>query len=216
MNKEKRILILKKFEIFYMNATTELKYNTSFELLIAIILSAQSSDTQVNNVTKQLFSKVSRPSDILKLGLLKLKKILRTIGLFNKKAEYIMNTCRLLANVFNESIPLNINQLLRLPGVGRKTANLFLNIVLKKKYIAVDTHVFRVSNRTGFATGASVGIVEKKLHRVVPSEFKLYIHAWFVIHGRYVCIAKKPKCLKCVINHVCEYFYKNFNYISKK
>ncbi|VFP77651.1 endonuclease III domain-containing protein [Buchnera aphidicola] len=208
MNKNKRLIILKKFEQHYSSSKIKLKYKTCFELLISIILSAKSSDTQVNKVTKKLFSYMRKPSDVLDLGYDKLKVIIRSVGLFNKKALAIIKTCRILKKIYNENIPMNKDKLLLLPGVGRKTANLFLNIVLKKNFIAVDTHVFRVSNRTNFANGLSPYHVENKLYKCVPIKFQSRLHSWFGLHGRYFCRSLSPKCSMCIIKIWCEYPYK--------
>ncbi|VFP78060.1 Endonuclease III [Buchnera aphidicola (Cinara cuneomaculata)] len=208
MNKNTRVLILRNFKRYFSNSKIELNYCSLFELLIFIMLSAKSSDIQVINVTKKLFLYISKPSDVIQLGFKKLKDIIRSVGLFNKKAIFIFKTCRYLIDIYDEKIPMDIDQLLQLPGVGRKTANLFLNIVLKKNFIAVDTHVFRVANRTGFAVGTSVNIVEKKLFRVVPAKFQSRIHTWFGLHGRSFCKSISPKCSSCIINTWCEYFNK--------
>ncbi|MGI4816819.1 MAG: endonuclease III domain-containing protein [Janthinobacterium lividum] len=208
MNKNKRLIILKKFEQHYSNLKIKLKYKTYFELLISIILSAKSSDIQVNKVTKKLFLYIHKPSDILKLGYDQLKVIIRPVGLFNKKSLAIIKTCRILKKIYNENIPMNKDKLLLLPGVGRKTVNLFLNIVSKKNFIAVDTHVFRVSNRTNFANGISPYHVENKLYQCVPVKFQSRLHNWFGLHGRYFCRSLSPKCSICIIKIWCEYHYK--------
>lgn len=210
MNKKIRMLILNQLKNNYAGSKISLKYKTKFELLIAIILSAKSSDIQVNKVTKKLFLYVSHPLDVLKLGLKKLKNIIRFVGLFNRKSIYIIRLCMILVEQYNGNIPCNLKRLLSFPGVGRKTANLFLNIILKKNFIAVDTHVFRISNRTGFATGTSVFSVEKKLLKVVPICFQSYINTWFVLHGRNFCRSISPICLTCSIRTFCKYYNKKF------
>ncbi|VFP85684.1 Endonuclease III [Buchnera aphidicola (Cinara pseudotaxifoliae)] len=209
MNKKKRIIILKKFEQYCSNPIIKLKYKTYFELLISIMLSSKSSDSQVKKVTKKLFVYVQKPSDILQIGYDKLKVIIQSVGLFNKKALAIIKTCRILKKLYNENVPINQDELLLLPGVGRKTANLFLNIILKKNFIAVDTHVFRVSNRTKFAEGISTYQVENKLYKCVPIRFQSRLHSWFGLHGRHFCRSISPKCSTCIINTWCEYSYKS-------
>ncbi|VFP83552.1 endonuclease III domain-containing protein [Buchnera aphidicola] len=208
MDKNTRIQILERLEKYFLTSKIKLNYCSLFELLIFIMLSAKSSDIQVIKVTKKLFLHVSKPSDILKLGFAKLRNIIRSLGLFNKKSIFIFNTCRILIDLYDEKIPMNMTQLLQLPGVGRKTANLFLNIALEKNFIAVDTHVFRVSNRIGFAIGSSTYQVEKKLFQVVPVKFQSRIHTWFGLHGRYFCKSISPKCSVCIINIWCQYFNK--------
>ncbi|VFP80999.1 Endonuclease III [Buchnera aphidicola (Cinara kochiana kochiana)] len=206
MDIKTRTLLLKHLRKYFLNLKIELNYSSLFELLIFIMLSAKSSDIQVAKVTKKLFLYVSKPSDVLRLGYIKLKNIIQSLGLFNKKSIFIFNTCQILTDLYNEKIPMNRSQLLKLPGIGRKTANLFLNIALKKNFIAVDTHVFRVSNRSGFAIGSSAYQVEKKLLQVVPVKFQSRIHTWFGLHGRYFCKSIHPKCSICIINTWCQYF----------
>lgn len=205
MNIKERINILNIFQKFYPNPKIGLIYKTNFELLISIILSAKSTDIQVNNVTKKLFKNVHCAKDMLNLGKKKIQNNICSIGLWKKKTIYILKTCHILVNIYNQNIPNTKKELLLLPGVGSKTANIFLNTIFKKKYIAVDTHVFRVCNRTGFVTGNSVSIIEKKLTQVVPNTFKIFFHNWCILHGRYICKSVKPQCSLCCIYQHCEY-----------
>ncbi|QFQ32855.1 endonuclease III [Buchnera aphidicola (Aphis fabae)] len=205
MNKKKRYEILSLFHVNEPNPMIELFFSSDFELLISLILSAQSTDKTVNKITFILFKIANTPEGILQLGIEKLKYYIKSVGLYNTKAKYIIQTSFLLFNKYNNKIPKNRIELESLPGVGRKTANIILNVLFNKKTIAVDTHVFRVSNRTGFATGKNVIKVEKKLMKVVPSVFKKNIHFWFVYHGRYICKARKQKCNICLISKFCEF-----------
>ena len=185
--------------------TTELRYHSPFELLIAVILSAQATDKKVNEVTKQLFLEASTPRAILDLGDAGLKAHIKTIGLYNAKAANILKTCALLLERHGGAVPSNRAALEALPGVGRKTANVMLNTAFGKPTIAVDTHIFRVANRTGLASGKTVREVEEGLLAVTPEEFKLSAHHWLILHGRYVCTARKPHCLACPIRDLCAY-----------
>jgi endonuclease-3 len=185
--------------------TTELKYRTPFELLVAVILSAQSTDAGVNKATAKLFPVANTPQKILRLGEAGLKRYISTIGLYNGKAKNILATCALLVERHRGEVPRTREELEALPGVGRKTANVILNTVFDEPTIAVDTHIFRVCNRTGLAPGKNVREVEDKLVRVVPDEFKPGAHHWLILHGRYVCTARKPKCPQCPIRDLCAY-----------
>jgi endonuclease-3 len=185
--------------------TTELRYTTPFELLIAVILSAQSTDKGVNKATQKLFPVANTPEQILALGLRGLKRYVKTIGLYNTKARNILKTCRLLIEQHRSQVPATRAELEALPGVGRKTANVVLNTAFGHPTIAVDTHIFRVANRTGLAPGKTVRAVEDKLNRVVPEEFRHDAHHWLILHGRYTCIARKPRCGSCVVFDLCEY-----------
>jgi endonuclease-3 len=187
------------------NPTTELKYDTPFELLVAVILSAQATDVGVNKATKRLFPVANTPKKILALGEERLKQYISTIGLYNAKAKNIIATCGLLIERHGGAVPRTREELEALPGVGRKTANVVLNTVFGETTIAVDTHIFRVCNRTGLARGKTVRAVEDKLVRVVPDEYKLGAHHWLILHGRYVCVARKPKCPECPIRYLCAY-----------
>ncbi|URJ85209.1 endonuclease III [Pasteurella multocida] len=205
MNKQKRIEILTRLRDHNPHPTTELNYSSPFELLIAVILSAQATDKGVNKATEKLFPVANTPQAILGLGLDGLKEYIKTIGLYNSKAENIIKTCRDLIEKHNGEIPENRSALEALAGVGRKTANVVLNTAFGHPTIAVDTHIFRVSNRTGFAPGKDVVKVEEKLLKVVPDEFKVDVHHWLILHGRYTCIARKPRCGSCLIEDLCEF-----------
>jgi endonuclease-3 len=185
--------------------TTELRYTTPFELLIAVILSAQSTDKGVNKATEKLFQVANTPRQILDLGLRGLKRYVKTIGLFNTKASNILKTCKLLVERHGGQVPATRAELEALPGVGRKTANVVLNTAFGHPTIAVDTHIFRVANRTGLAPGKTVRAVEDKLNQLVPEEFRQDAHHWLILHGRYTCIARKPRCGSCVIFDLCSY-----------
>tara|TARA_B110000116_G_scaffold271770_1_gene293587 strand:+ start:2424 stop:3020 length:597 start_codon:yes stop_codon:yes gene_type:complete len=184
---------------------TELNYSSNFELLISVILSAQATDIGVNKATALLYPVANTPQDIFGLGVKPLKNYIKTIGLYNSKAENIIKTCRLLIDNFNSEVPRNRQALESLPGVGRKTANVVLNTAFGQPTIAVDTHIFRVSNRTGLAPGKTPLEVEKRLMRLTPEEFKLDAHHWLILHGRYTCKARKPVCGKCSIVDLCEF-----------
>ncbi|XBC43420.1 MAG: endonuclease III [Buchnera aphidicola (Meitanaphis flavogallis)] len=187
----------------------ELNFSSSFELLIAVILSARSTDRMVNKVTKRLYSVANTPSSILSIGTQGLKNYIKTLGLFNKKSSNIIRTCDILLNRYNGKVPNSFIDLRSLPGVGRKTANVVLNCIFQKKTIAVDTHVFRVCNRMGFIQETTKIKTEKKLLNIIPEAFKLHFHNWLVLHGRYVCTSKRPKCSICLIKHLCQFEYKN-------
>lgn len=205
MNQQKRIEILTRLRDNNPNPTTELNFSNPFELLIAVLLSAQSTDVGVNKATGPLFAVANNPADMLALGVDGVKDYIKTIGLFNTKAENVVKTCRILVEQHNSVVPESREALEALPGVGRKTANVVLNTAFGWPTIAVDTHIFRVSNRTKFAPGKNVDQVEQRLLKVVPAEFKLDVHHWFILHGRYTCIARKPRCGSCIIEDLCEY-----------
>jgi endonuclease-3 len=205
MNKEKRREIFTRLRSANPHPTTELKFNNPFELLIAVILSAQATDVSVNKATAKLYPVANTPEAIHALGVDGLKKYIKTIGLYNSKAENVIKTCRLLIDKHNSQIPDNRTALQALPGVGRKTANVVLNTAFGHPTMAVDTHIFRVSNRTKIAPGKTVLEVEKKLLKFIPEEFLVDAHHWLILHGRYTCIARKPKCDKCIIEDLCEY-----------
>ncbi|HBW83388.1 MAG TPA: endonuclease III [Gammaproteobacteria bacterium] len=204
MNKTKRAEIFSRWREANPAPTTELAYSSTFELLIAVILSAQATDVSVNKATEKLFPAANTPETIHALGLTKLKEYIKTIGLFNNKAENIIKTCRILIDRYQSEVPDSREALEELPGVGRKTANVVLNTAYKQIAMAVDTHIFRVSNRTGIAPGKSVLEVEKRLVRLVPEEFLLDAHHWLILHGRYTCVARKPRCGSCLIEDLCE------------
>ena len=205
MNKQKRIEILTRLREQNPHPTTELNFSSPFELLIAVILSAQATDKGVNKATDKLFPVANTPQAILKLGMDGLKAYIKTIGLFNSKAENIIKTCRDLIEKHDGKVPEDRQALEALAGVGRKTANVVLNTAFGHPTIAVDTHIFRVANRTGFAPGKDVVKVEEKLNKVVPDEFKIDVHHWLILHGRYTCIARKPRCGSCIIEDLCEF-----------
>ncbi|WP_296802285.1 endonuclease III [Thiolapillus sp.] len=205
MNREKRTEIFRRLREHNPNPTTELNYDSPFELLIAVILSAQATDVGVNKATAKLFPTANTPQAILDLGEDGVKKHIRTIGLYNSKAKNIIKTCRILLEKHGGEVPDNRQDLEALPGVGRKTANVVLNTAFGHHTMAVDTHIFRVANRTGIAKGKTVLEVEKKLLRNVPKEFLHDAHHWLILHGRYTCIARKPRCGSCIIEDLCEY-----------
>ncbi|HLB55798.1 MAG TPA: endonuclease III [Coxiellaceae bacterium] len=185
--------------------TTELIFNNHFELLIAVILSAQATDVSVNKATKHLFPIANTPKKIIALGIDELKKYIKTINLYPTKAKHIIKTCELLVEKFNSVVPNNREDLESLPGVGRKTANVVLNTAFGEATIAVDTHIFRVATRTGLAEGKTPLIVEKKLLKIIPKKYIKDAHHWLVLHGRYICTARNPKCSECAIEKWCEY-----------
>ncbi len=205
MNKEKRYEILSRLRDDNPQPTTELNYSSPFELLIAVILSAQATDVGVNKATDKLYPVANTPEAIYALGVDGLKEYIKTIGLFNAKAENVIKTCSMLINEHNSQVPENREALEALPGVGRKTANVVLNTAFGWPTIAVDTHIFRVSNRTKLAMGKNVDQVEQKLLKVVPKEFKVDVHHWLILHGRYTCVARKPRCGACIIEDLCEF-----------
>ncbi len=205
MNKDKRIQILERLRENNPKPETELNWNSPFELLIAVLLSAQATDVSVNKATDKLYAVANTPQAIFDLGVDGVKEYIKTIGLFNSKAENVIKTCRILLDKHNGEVPENREALEALPGVGRKTANVVLNTAFGWPTIAVDTHIYRVSNRTKFAMGKTVDDVEQKLLKVVPAEFKLDVHHWLILHGRYTCIARKPRCGSCLIEDLCEF-----------
>ncbi len=209
MNQEKCIKILKELKKVIANPKTELRYSSPFELLIAVILSAHTTDVSVNRATEKLFKVANTPKKMLALGEAQLAKYIRSIGLYKAKAANVIKTCRILLDKYNSKIPNTNEELESLPGVGRKTANVILNIVFGKPVIAVDTHIFRVSNRTKLAIGKNPLEVEKKLTSLIPKELIHDAHHLLLLHGRYTCTAKNPHCGKCVIKDLCEYEAKN-------
>lgn len=205
MNANKRRTIFLRLQAGNPQPATELKYRTPFELLVAVLLSAQATDISVNAATRQLFPVANTPQAMLALGEEKLREFIQRIGLYQTKAKHLMQTCRLLVEQHGGAVPQTREALEALSGVGRKTANVILNTAFGQPTIAVDTHVFRVANRTGLAPGTTVLEVESKLLEVVPDEFKHNAHHWLILHGRYVCQARKPKCGACIISDMCEY-----------
>jgi len=209
MNDAKRREIFTRLRRANPKPTTELRYASRFELLIAVMLSAQATDISVNKATERLFKKANTPRAIARLGETGLKSYIQSIGLFNSKAKNIVQTCRILLDKHGGQVPQTRAELEALPGVGRKTANVILNTAFGQPTIAVDTHIFRVANRTRVAPGSTPLAVEKKLMKVVPDEFKRDAHHWLILHGRYVCTARAPHCAECVISDLCEYKEKN-------
>ncbi|TXH95675.1 MAG: endonuclease III [Pseudomonas sp.] len=205
MNAAKRHEIFHRLREDNPEPRTELAYSTPFELLIAVILSAQATDVSVNKATARLYPVANTPEAIYALGVEGLSEYIKTIGLYNSKARNVIETCRLLVEKHASQVPDNREDLEALPGVGRKTANVVLNTAFRQPAMAVDTHIFRVSNRTGIAPGKTVLEVEKKLLKFVPREFLLDAHHWLILHGRYVCQARKPRCGACRIEDLCEY-----------
>lgn len=205
MDRKKILQIFKRFHSENPNPTTELIYHSPFELLISVMLSAQATDVSVNKATEKLYKVAKTPHDILKLGETGLKEYIKTIGLFNTKAKNIIKTCQILMDRFQGQVPKLREDLESLPGVGRKTANVILNTAFGYDTIAVDTHIFRVSNRTGLAKGQTPQAVEKILLKVVPNQYRKDAHHWLILHGRYTCRARKPLCPLCIIRDLCEY-----------
>lgn len=205
MNAVKRREIFRRLKENNPNPTTELAYSSTFELLVAVILSAQATDVGVNKATCKLFPVANTPEKILALGIEGLSEYIKSIGLYNSKAKNVIATCQLLIEKHNSIVPDTREELEALPGVGRKTANVILNTAFKQAVMAVDTHVFRVSNRTNIAPGKDVLEVEHKLMKVIPKEYLMDAHHWIILHGRYVCKAKKPSCGSCCIEDLCEY-----------
>ncbi|BAW80357.1 endonuclease III [Candidatus Nitrosoglobus terrae] len=206
MDKAKIYELFFRFQQANPNPTTELNYRTPFELLIAVILSAQTTDKGVNKATARLFPVANTPMAIIKLGEEGLKEYIKTINLFNNKAKNILQTCRLLLEQHGGEIPNHRAALESLPGVGRKTANVILNTVFKEPIIAVDTHIFRVSNRLGLASGKTPWQVEEGLNQAIPDKFKYHAHHWILLHGRYTCTARNPRCQECLIHDFCDYY----------
>jgi endonuclease III len=205
MNRQKRQEIFNRLRADNPTPTTELCYKTPFELLVAVVLSAQATDVSVNKATKALFLLAPTPEKMCHLGLAGLKEKIKTIGLYNNKAKHILGLCKILIEQHQSEVPNTRQALESLPGVGRKTANVVLNTAFGHPTIAVDTHIFRVSNRTKLACGKNVDEVEKKLNACVPDEFKKNAHHWLILLGRYTCVARKPHCDQCVIRDLCEY-----------
>lgn len=205
MNAARRREIFERLRAANPHPTTELRYGNPFQLLVAVMLSAQSTDVGVNKATTPLFRKVRTPAAMLRLGADGLREYIRTIGLYNTKATNIMKTSAILVERHGGKVPEDRSALEALPGVGRKTANVVLNTAFGQPTIAVDTHIFRVANRTGIAPGRNVKEVEERLLRVVPEEFRHAAHHWLILHGRYTCIARKPRCGSCIISDLCEY-----------
>jgi len=205
LNQKNREEIFRRLREANPDPTTELRHETPFELLVSVILSAQATDQGVNKATEKLFPKANTPEAILKLGELGLKRYIKTIGLYNNKAKNIIKTCRILVDEHGGNVPSDRTSLEALPGVGRKTANVILNTAFGEPTIAVDTHIFRVGNRTGIAPGKTPRQVEDRLIKHVPDEYKKGAHHWLILHGRYVCVARKPRCPECLIRDLCDF-----------
>jgi len=208
MNAAKRRALFERLRAANPHPRTELSYRSPFELLVAVILSAQATDKSVNKATAALFRDANTPAALLALGVAGLSPYIKSIGLYNAKAKNIIATCRILLERHAGAVPASRDELERLPGVGRKTANVLLNTAFGEATIAVDTHIFRVANRTGLGLGKTVRAVEDKLMKVVPPEFLLGAHHWLILHGRYVCKARNPECPTCTIADLCEYRHK--------
>lgn len=211
MNPQKRHEIFSRFQTNNPHPTTELNYDSTFELLISVILSAQATDVGVNKATAKLYPIANTPEAIYALGEEGLKHYIKTIGLFNSKAANVIKACKMLIELHDSEVPDDRAALEALPGVGRKTANVVLNTALGHPTMAVDTHIFRLSNRTRIAPGKNVVEVEKKLLKFIPAEFMLDAHHWLILHGRYTCIARKPRCGSCIIEDLCEFKDKNLD-----
>lgn len=211
MNAEKRLEIFKRLKLAIPNPATELNYRSHFELLIAVMLSAQATDKSVNLATEKLFAVANTPESMLALGLIKLESYIKTIGLYHAKAKNVLATCQILINQHQSQVPNSRIALEALPGVGRKTANVVLNTAFGEPTIAVDTHLFRLGNRIKLATGKTVLDVEKKYIKTIPAEFMQDAHHLLILHGRYVCTARKPKCADCCIEDLCEYQAKEYH-----
>ena len=209
LNKNKALKLIQKLNNFIKEPKTSLKYRNRFTLLISVVLSAQCTDVNVNNVTKDVYKKYYRPEHFIKLGEKKIRNLIKRIGLFNNKAKNIHNLSKILVDKYNGKIPDQFDDLIGLPGVGRKTANVVLNEAFNKPTIAVDTHVFRVSNRTGLSKGNSPAQVEKQLLNILPDRHLKKAHHLILLHGRYICKARKPLCNKCIINKICLYKHKS-------
>ena len=205
VNPQKRRAIFERLRSANPNPTTELEYSTPFELLVAVVLSAQATDKSVNLATRKLFAVANTPKAMLALGQEGLEHYIKTIGLYRTKAKNLLATCRILMECHGGEVPRSREALQTLPGVGRKTANVVLNTAFGESTIAVDTHIFRVANRTGLAPGVDVLEVERRLEKFTPDEFKRNAHHWLILHGRYVCVARRPKCPECIIRELCEY-----------
>ena len=205
MNPAKRLAIFERFRNANPEPRGELQYASPFELLVAVILSAQATDKSVNRATGPLYQKANTPQALLKLGVSGLEQYIKSIGLYRTKAKNIIATCGILLEKHGGSVPRDRAALEELPGVGRKTANVVLNIAFGEPTIAVDTHIFRIANRTGLAPGKDPLAVEQKLLKVTPEAFKLHAHHWLILHGRYICIARKPRCAECPILDLCEF-----------
>ncbi len=204
--------IFKRFYNSNKNPKSELNYSSNFELLIAVMLSAQATDVSVNKATIKLFKIANTPSKIIALGETKLKTFIKSIGLYNTKSKNIIKTCKILVAEYNSKVPSTREELVNLPGVGRKTANVILNVGFKQSTIGVDTHIFRVSNKLGMANAKTPDLTETQLIKVIPKKYLQKSHLWLVLHGRYVCKTQNPKCDECILNDLCKYYTTNTHY----
>jgi len=209
LNKTQALKLIQTLNQSIKNPETSLKYRNKFTLLTSVLLSAQCTDTNVNNVTKNIYKKYYTPKHFANLGISKIKKMIKSIGLFNMKSKNLYNLSKILVEKFKSKVPSNFEDLISLPGVGRKTANVVLNAAFDKPTIAVDTHVFRVSNRTGLTKGKNPDQVEEQLLKILPDKFKKKAHHLILLHGRYICKSRNPLCMKCVISEICLYKRKN-------
>jgi len=209
LNKMQALELIKLLNQSIKNPETSLKYRNQFTLLASVVLSAQCTDTNVNNVTKNIYKKYYTPKHFTSLGITKIRKMIKSIGLFNMKAKNLYSLSKILVEKYQSKVPNNFEDLINLPGVGRKTANVVLNAAFNKPTIAVDTHVFRVSNRTGLANGKNPNQVEEQLLKILPNKFLMKVHHLILLHGRYICKSRNPLCTKCVINKICLYKDKN-------
>jgi endonuclease-3 len=209
LNKMQALELIKLLNQSIKNPETSLKYRNQFTLLASVVLSAQCTDTNVNNVTKNIYKKYYTPKHFTSLGITKIRKMIKSIGLFNMKAKNLYSLSKILVEKYQSKVPNNFEDLINLPGVGRKTANVVLNAAFNKPTIAVDTHVFRVSNRTGLANGKNPNQVEEQLLKILPNKFLMKAHHLILLHGRYICKSRNPLCTKCVINKICLYKDKN-------
>lgn len=205
MNAQKRVAIFSRLREANPHPQTELEYTSPFELLVAVLLSAQATDVSVNRVTRRLFAEANTPAAILSLGESRLRQMISSIGLYRNKAAHLVQTCQILIERHGSEVPENREALQALPGVGRKTANVVLNTAFGWETFAVDTHIFRVANRTRIAPGKTVLEVEQRMERLVPAGFRLHAHHWLILHGRYTCKARKPACPRCIIADLCEH-----------
>ena len=209
LNKLRALKLIQLLNRSIKNPETSLKYRNVFTLLTSVVLSAQCTDTSVNNVTKYIYKKYYNPKHFVDLGITKIKKMIKSIGLFNIKAKNLYNLSKILVNKYQSKVPNNFEDLINLPGVGRKTANVVLNAAFNKATVAVDTHVFRVSNRTGLAVGKNPDQVEEQLLKILPTKYLKKSHHLILLHGRYICKSRNPLCTKCIINKICVYKNKN-------
>lgn len=216
MNQEKRIEILKKLQAHNPHPKSELEFSNPFELLVAVVLSAQATDKSVNEATRVLFKKANTPQGLMELGHDELLKHIRHIGLYRAKAKNVLGLCKKLIEDYDGQVPEDLNELIKLPGVGQKSASVVMNVAFGHPFIAVDTHVFRVANRTGYAKGKTPEEIQKKMESCTPLEYRLEAHHWFILLGRYICKARKPECWRCPIKDLCEFKEKNLEVPTAK